>query len=144
MIQRSGRPSPGSRKGRSYVPDRGDVVWIDRNPQAGREQAGRRTCLVLSPALYNGRSGLAVLCPITNQEKGYPFEVKLPGELRTTGVVLADHVKNLDWRVRRAEFYEKVPEPVVREVCDTTVTLLYPEGEEESSSSPRSPSGPTP
>ncbi len=131
MIRRSGRSPHGSRKGTAYVPDRGDVVWLDLDPQAGREQAGRRTCLVLSPALYNGKSGLAVFCPITNQEKEYPFEVKLPPELRTTGVVLADHVESLDWRVRRAEFHEKIPESVVREVCDTTVTLLYPEGEEE-------------
>jgi mRNA interferase MazF len=72
-----------------------------------------------------------VFCPITNQERGYPFEVKLPPELRTTGVVLADHVKSLDWRVRRVEFHERIPESVVREVCDTTVTLLYPEGEAE-------------
>jgi mRNA interferase MazF len=106
------------------------VVWIDLAPQAGREQAGRRTCLVLSPALYNGKTGLAVLCPITNQAKGYSFEVQLPAGLKTTGVVLADHIKSLDWRARKAEFHETIPESAVREVLDTTLTLLEPEAEQ--------------
>lgn len=126
------RPSRSTSKrtpSRNYVPDRGDVVWLDLNPQAGREQAGRRTCLVLSPASYNGRTGLAVLCPITNQQKGYPFEVPVPDGLRTTGVALADHVKNLEWRARNAELHEKMPESFVQEVCELTVTLLSPEAQ---------------
>jgi mRNA interferase MazF len=105
-------------------------VWLNLDPQAGREQAGRRTCLVLSPALYNGKTGLAVFCPITNQAKGYSFEVKLPAGLQTTGVVLADHIKSLDWRVRNAAFREKVPESVVREVLDMAMALLEPAGPE--------------
>jgi mRNA interferase MazF len=92
------RPSP------TYVPERGHIVWIDLNPQAGHEQAGRRPALVLSPATYNGRVGLALLCPITNRPKGYPFEVSLPTGLPITGVILADQIKSLDWRVRRTEF----------------------------------------
>jgi len=116
--------SPGAAK--AYIPDRRDVFWIDLNPQAGREQAGRRPCLVLSPAEYNGKTGLAVVCPITGQAKGYPFEVALPSGLATTGVVLSDHIKNLDWRVRRAEFREQVPESVVREVLDMATALLDP------------------
>jgi mRNA interferase MazF len=122
-----------SRSAKNYVPERGDIVWINLDPQAGREQAGHRTCLVLSPALYNGKTGLAVLCPITNQVKGFPFEVCLPDGITTTGVVLADHIKSLDWRVRRAKFRETAPARLVQEVLETTMTLLEPEppGDEE-------------
>jgi mRNA interferase MazF len=130
----SGRPFRSTRasgKAKAYVPDRGDVVWIHLDPQAGREQAGHRTCLVLSPALYNGKTGLAVLCPITNQAKGYSFEVPLPEGFKTTGVVLADHIKSLDWRARKAEFRERLSESFVREVLDMTLALLNPEGEPE-------------
>ena len=89
---------------RRYVPSRGDAIWITLDPQAGHEQAGRRPALVISPASYNGKVGLAVLCPITNQLKGYPFEVMIPAGLKVGGVVLSDQVKSLDWRIRRAEF----------------------------------------
>jgi mRNA interferase MazF len=108
----------------AYVPDRGDVVWITLNPQAGREQAGRRPALVLSPALYNGKVGLAVLCPITSQVKGYPFEVLIPTGLAVTGVVLSDQVRNLDWRVRDAEHFCRLPEQTVTEVLRKLGTLL--------------------
>src|SRR5512136_2947964 len=90
-----------SRRG-SYIPERGDAVWITLDPQAGHEQGGRRPALVLSPAAYNGRVGLALLCPITSQVKGYPFEVIIPDGLAVRGVVGADQVKSLDWRARRA------------------------------------------
>ena len=74
----------------AYVPERGDVVWISFNPQAGHEQAGRRPAVVLSPQAYNHKVGLAILCPVTNQSKGYPFEVVLPQEVDVTGVILSD------------------------------------------------------
>ncbi len=111
------------RKG-SYVPERGDIVWVELDPQAGHEQAGRRPALVLSPAVYNGRVGLALLCPVTSQVKGYPFEVALPEELAVSGVVLADQVKSLDWRARRAARICAVSEEVVAEVLDKLNTLL--------------------
>jgi len=107
-----------------YVPNRGDVVWISLNPQAGHEQAGRRPALVISPAPYNGKVGLAILCPITGQIKGYPFEVLIPSGLKVEGVVLSDQVKNLDWRVRRAEFICRFPRQIVFEVLDKLGTLL--------------------
>ena len=107
-----------------YIPERGDVVWITLNPQARREQAGRRPAVVLSPAAYNGKVGLAILCPITSQIKGYPFEVRIPGELAITGVILADQVKNLDWRARRAEFAGTLPAATVAEVLQKLNTLL--------------------
>ena len=108
---------------RTYVPDRGDAVWLQFNPQAGHEQAGRRPALVLSPAVYNGKVGLAVLCPITSQSKGYPFEVAISTR-KLTGVVLSDQVKSLDWRVRQAEMIERVPDAVVQEVLAKLSSLL--------------------
>ena len=85
------------------VPDAGDLVWLTFDPQAGHEQAGRRPALVLSPAAYNRRAGLALMCPVTTKVKGYPFEVPLPEGLPVQGVVLADQVRSLDWEARRAE-----------------------------------------
>ena len=105
-------------------PDRGHLVWIGLDPQAGHEQAGRRPALVLSPASYNGPVGLALFCPITGHAKGYPFEVPLPAGLAVSGVVLADHVKCLDWRARRAEFAGAAPDEVVAEVVRRLGLLL--------------------
>jgi mRNA interferase MazF len=107
-----------------YVPDRGDTVWITLNPQAGHEQAGRRPAVVLSPAAYNAKVGLALLCPITNQVKGYPFVVQIPHGLSVTGVILADQVKSLDWQIRKAEFISTLPEATVAEVIQKLGTLL--------------------
>lgn len=107
-----------------YVPDRGDVVWITLNPQAGHEQAGRRPAAVLSPAAYNSKVGLVLLYPITNQIKGYPFEVLIPAGLDVTGAILADQVKSLDWRVRKAEWICTLPEATMVEVLQKLGTLL--------------------
>ena len=106
-----------------YIPERGDVVWIRLNPQAGHEQAGRRPALVLSPATYNGLTGLALLCPITSQVKGYPFEVPVPEGLSITGVILADQIKSLDWRARNAEFLCTLPSATVAETLKKGATL---------------------
>jgi mRNA interferase MazF len=110
-----------------YVPERGDVVWLRFDPQAGHGQAGKRPALVLSPSAYNGRVGLALLCPITSQRKGYPFEVPLPAGLGVQGVVLADQVKTLDWRLRRAERVDSVPHAVLDEAVAKIRVLLEPE-----------------
>ncbi|HEY8746058.1 MAG TPA: endoribonuclease MazF [Chloroflexota bacterium] len=107
-----------------FVPNRGDVVWISLDPQAGHEQAGRRPALVLSPAAYNGRVGLALFCPITSQVKSYPFEVTLPPGLPVRGVVLADQIKCLDWRARSAELVGQLPTEVATEVLAKLGTLL--------------------
>jgi mRNA interferase MazF len=107
-----------------YIPQRGDVILITLNPQAGHEQAGRRPALVLSPVTYNGKVGLAILCPLTNQIKGYPFEVLVPAGLSITGAILADQVKSLDWRVRSAEFMCSLPRGTVAEVLQKLTTLL--------------------
>ncbi len=108
----------------AYVPERGDVIWINFNPQAGHEQAGRRPAIVLSPQSYNGKVGLCLLCPITNQVKGYPFEVLLPAGSGVTGVVLSDQAKSLDWRVRNAEFIANLPETITSKVLKKLKSLL--------------------
>jgi mRNA interferase MazF len=107
-----------------YVPERGDILWLSFDSQAGHEQAGRRPALVLSPAAYNGRAKVALVCPITNQAKGYPFEVALPDGSPVSGVVLADHVKSADWAARRAQFAIRAPTEVVMEVTAKLRPLL--------------------
>src|SRR3972149_2177275 len=109
---------------REYIPERGDAVWITLNPQAGHEQSGRRPALVVSPAAYNGKVGLALLCPITSQVKGYPFEVLVPARLKVSGAVLSDQVKSLDWRARRAELICKLPKGTIVEGIQKLGTLL--------------------
>jgi len=105
---------------RSYLPARGDIVWISMSPQAGPKQTGRRPALVVSPKEYNVRVGLALMCPITSQVKGYPFEVALPAGLPVQGVILSDQVKSLDWRTRKAELVGKLRKA---EVVDTLQKL---------------------
>ena len=106
------------------IPDRGDIVWITLNPQVGHEQAGRRPALVLSPAAYNGKVGLAILCPITSQIKGYPFEVLIPDGLEISGAILSDQVKSLDWQARQAEIICKLPSAELDEVLQKLKTLI--------------------
>ena len=107
-----------------HVPDRGDIVWVDFDPQAGHEQAGRRPALIVSPISYNRKVGLVLLCPVTNQRKGYPFEVTLPQGLKVAGVVLADQLKSMDWRARRAEFCCRAPAATVLDVIGKAQSLL--------------------
>ncbi len=107
-----------------FVPRPGDVIWITLDPQVGHEQRGRRPALVLSPEVYNEKVGLALLCPITSQAKGYPFEVALPDGLPVTGVVLADQVKSLDWRTRQGDRLCVVPSTVVTAVLRRLNALL--------------------
>ena len=109
---------------RSYVPDRGDIVWLQFNPQAGREQAGHRPALVLSPASYNRRSGLMLCCPMTSQKKGYPFEVVIAADTDRESVVLADQVKSLDWKVRKAVKKGTASIDVIAEMLSKLQTLL--------------------
>lgn len=108
----------------TFFPKRGDVVWITLNPQIGHEQAGHRPAVVLSPAAYNVRVGLAILCPITNQIKGYPFEVPIPANMAVSGVILADQVKSLDWRTRNAKLICTLPQQTIMDVLQKVCTLL--------------------
>jgi mRNA interferase MazF len=108
--------------GAPYVPGAGDVVWISFVPQAGHEQSGYRPAVVLSPAAYNRRTSLMVCCPMTTQVTGYPFEVLLGGA--NSGVVLADQVKSLDWRQRKAKQKGRVSDVELAEVRGKVIALI--------------------
>jgi len=106
-----------------YLPDRGDVVWIDLNPTRGHEQSNVRPALVLSPKAYNQKTNLMIVCAITSHAKGYPFEVLLK-EKKVEGVILADQVRNLDWKMRNTRFIQKASPKLVEEVTEKLNTLL--------------------
>ena len=108
----------------AYVPERGDIVWLDFSPTEGHEQAGHRPALVLSPANYNGRSGLMLCCPITSKLRPYPFVVPVLGSDDVGGAALADQLRSLDWRARKARKKGRVPERVLHEVLGTAIALL--------------------
>jgi mRNA interferase MazF len=109
---------------RRYVPEAGDLIWLTFDPQTGREQRGRRPAVVLSPRIYNERSELAVVCPITSRVKGRMFEVPVPPGSQIDGVVLADHVKSLDWKLRRAQFAGRLDDPTLEEIRERLRPLL--------------------
>ena len=113
--------------GAPAVPARGDVVWLERTPRAGSEQAGHRPALVVSPRSYNQKVGLALVCPITSRVKGYPFEVELPPGLEAQGAILCDQIKSLDWRARRATRLGSVPGTVMHEVTARILALVDPD-----------------
>ena len=106
-----------------YVPERGDIVWLDFNPQAGHEQAGKRPAIILSDSTYNARIGLCVVCPITSKTKGYPFEVGINGK-RISGVVLSDQIKSLDWQQRHISFIEKASRSALDSVVENIQLLI--------------------
>ena len=108
----------------NYIPDRGDIVWLDFNPQAGYEQQGKRPAVVISPQTYNKKTRLALFCPITSKEKGYPFEVKIETE-KINGVVLSDQIKSLDWQQRGAEFIVRATEEEMNEIIKKLNVLIF-------------------
>jgi len=108
----------------TYIPNRGDVVWINFNPQAGHEQAGKRPAIVLSPSSYNEKTNLALFCPITNKIKGYPFEVLLPENDEVSGVILTDQIKSLDWKVRKAKHITTLPSETIEVALKKINALL--------------------
>ena len=107
----------------SYVPERGDLIWLNFTPQSGHEQTGKRPAIVLSPLTYNKKTNLMIACPITSKVKGYPFEVKIDGKT-IDGVVLSDQVKNLDWKARNAIFIEKASKNILKQVQEKLFLLL--------------------
>ena len=108
----------------SYIPDRGDIVYLNFDPTKGHEQRGQRPAFVLSPRSYNAKSSLALFMPITKQQKGYPFEVLLLPGLQIQGVILVDQIKCLDWKARGIQFIESAPTRVVEEVQAKIEPLL--------------------
>ncbi|MFO7979889.1 MAG: endoribonuclease MazF [Candidatus Aminicenantes bacterium] len=107
-----------------YIPERGDIVWLEFNPQTGHEQAGHRPALTVSPKAYNEKVGLALFCPVISHVKGYPFEVVLPEGHKVKGAVLSDQIKSLDWRMRKAQQIASAPRNVLEEVLAKILTLL--------------------
>ena len=114
MVKKSGKSA--------YIPDQGDIIWINFDPQSGHEQAGHRLAIVVSPTIYN--STFALVCPITTKPKGYPFEVHLAKGMKTEGVILADQIKSIDWKARKAKFYEKSSTEILNQVVLKVQTLL--------------------
>ena len=110
---------------KTYVPTRGDIVYLNFEPQSGKEITKRRPALVLTDERYNKLAGLIICCPITSKEKGYPFEVKLAEQSTVRGVILVDQIKSLDWKMREAEFVEKIPQTIFQEVLAKLFALLY-------------------
>lgn len=108
----------------AYVPERGDVVWIHLDPQAGREQAGHRPALILSPKSFNRRLNVVFCCPISSRAKRFEFDVPLPVGLDVKGVILSHHLKALDWRVRNARYMTRVPEYVVDDILLMLAAIL--------------------
>lgn len=108
---------------KNYVPEKGDIVWLDFTPQLGHKQRGRRPAIVLSKKLYNQKIGLAVFCPITSKEKGYPFEVKIVGE-KINGCVLSDQVKSMDWTERNIEYIESTSDEIIETVINKFLVLI--------------------
>ena len=106
-----------------YIPEKGDIVWLDFDPQAGHEQRGRRPALVISKKPYNEKVGLGIFCPITSKQKGYPFEVPVEGEI-INGCVLSDQVKSLDWRIRNIEYIEKINEENTEKVIEYIKVII--------------------
>ena len=109
---------------KNYIPERGDIVWLDFTPQSGHEQQGKRPAIVLSPQVYNKKTGLALFCPITTQQKGYPFEVIIESGI-IRGVALSDQIKSLDWQQRGADFIVKSTEAAINEIIKNINVLLF-------------------
>ena len=107
----------------AYIPHRGDLVWLDFSPQAGYEQKGKRPAIIISPKEYNKKTQLALCCPITSNRKAYPFEVVLR-EQKIKGVILSDHLKSLDWKVRKAKFIEQAKTQTVSECMEKIMMLV--------------------
>lgn len=112
---------------KSYIPQKGDLVFLNFNPQSGHEQSGLRPALVISPGRYNERMGLALVCPITSRMKGLSFEVALPAGKKINGVILADQLKSIDWKARTATFVEKVSPLLLGETLEKILPLLLEE-----------------
>lgn len=108
----------------AFIPDGGDLIWLQFDPQVGHEQAGHRPAVVLSPRAYNRRTSLALVCPVTSKSKGYPFEVVLRAGMGISGVVLADQVRCVDWRGRNAKAAGKLPPTTLEEIRDRVAALI--------------------
>jgi mRNA interferase MazF len=107
-----------------YVPKKGDIGFLDFNPQSGVEQAGNRPCLILSPEAFNEKTGLAIVCPIRSRSGDWPFEVTLPDHLHIAGYVLTDQVRSVDWKARNFKMRDEAPRETVQECLDIIHTFI--------------------
>jgi mRNA interferase MazF len=112
---------------RSYIPDRGDFVWLTLAPTRGRGQSGRRPAVVISPKAYNGKTGLCIVCPATTKQKGYAFEVVLDSPSGEVSVVLSDHVRSLDWRTRKVELIRRLDTQTLDDIIGRLLALIDPQ-----------------
>jgi mRNA interferase MazF len=112
------------KSGSKYIPSRGDIIWLDFNPQKGREQAGHRPAIVISPKQFNSLSSLVFVCPITSKVKGFSFEVPLTEGLSTKGVVLIHHLRSVDWKTRGVKFVEEAPNEIIEEISAKLKPLI--------------------
>ena len=111
------------KSGKNYIPERGDIIWLIFDPQVGHEQSGKRPALVITPKEYNSKIGSGIFYPITKKLKGYPFEVEIRGKIK--GAILADQIKSLDWRMRKAEFIMKIDNNILELVKERLELLLF-------------------
>jgi mRNA interferase MazF len=111
-------------RGEAYAPSRGEIVWLQFEPQAGHEQSGRRPAVIISPREYNQKAGLCLCCPVTSKAKGYPFEVELPAGMKVEGVVLCDQLKSLDWKARNAVIIGTLPGRSLKEIQARILALV--------------------
>ena len=111
-------------RGEPYAPSRGEIVWLQFEPQAGHEQSGRRPAVIISPREYNRKVGLCLCCPVTSKAKGYPFEVELPVGMKVEGVVLCDQLKSLDWKARNARIIGTLPGRSLKEIQARILALV--------------------
>lgn len=107
-----------------YIPEHGDIVFLEFDPQAGYEQKGKRPTLVVSNTTFNKFTKMALVCPITNTNKGFPLHVELDNRTKTTGVIMCEQVKDLDIKARNASFYEKAPKDILEEVLDILLGFI--------------------
>ena len=108
---------------KSYIPSRGDLIWVNFSPAYGHEQRGKRPAIVISPTFYNEKSGIALICPITSKAKGYPFEVFV-SEGKIKGVILPDQIKSVDWKERRVKFVAQASPQTIRMVQKYLALLI--------------------
>ena len=108
---------------KKYIPERGDIVWLNFDPQSGHEQKGKRPAIVISPKEYNEKTGLGLFCPMTSKIKDYPFEVKIENE-KAVGVILSDQIKSLDWKTSEIEFIFKETSEKVEEIISKINVLI--------------------
>ncbi len=124
-LKKIGVPLLERKNGSMVIPEKGDIVWLDFNPQSGHEQMGRRPAIVLSNNLFNQKTGMAIVCPITNTNRGFSLHVEIIGSSKVKGFIMAEQVKSVDYSARNVEIIEKVSEEVLNELLSILYACIY-------------------